>query len=368
MSARIHLIVGDEYLATTKAKALVATLVDNPEDQVSLDVIDGQCDATDKAVDSVGRCLEALTTLGFFGGRKAVWFRGVSFLTDTVAGRTERTKVALGRLADCLKKGLPPEVGLVITTGQIDKRYALYKALAQVGEIHDVSLGEKRGTGPDPLRTILEQALQQAGIQITGEAREAFLARMGSDARTLVSEVSKLVAYLGRRTSITVQDVEAVTSFSRDAVSWDIQDAFGRREIGSAMAIMRRLLFQRESGVALISLLEARIRDLIAYREALDRQWVTLGGRDPAWQAMPPEGESMLTLALGKSPRTLHPFRLKLLLEQARRFSMAELRACQRAALKAHQQLVTTSLPTAYVLDMLLLTANPRRPAARASR
>jgi DNA polymerase III delta subunit len=137
------------------------------------------------------------------------------------------------------------------------------------------------------------------------------------------------------------------------------------------LAVMRRLLFQRETPMAMIALLEARIRDLIVYREAMDRGWLRLvaGARNATWGTMPPEGESLLVTALGRDYRSIHPFRLKLLVEQAAGFSLAELRRCQRTAAAAHRQLVTSSLPATLILDMMVIRAlQPARGRAASAR
>ncbi len=362
MASNIHLVAGDEFLATEKSRELLAGLVDDPRDPMALETIDGQADSQDQALQAIGRCLEALMTVGFFGGRKAVWFRGVSFLTDNKVGRLAGVKAALTRLAERLKDGVPAEVGLVVSTVQIDKRYALYKALQGVGTVHDVSLEEKKGGG-NPVRRLLDDTLKTSGATMSEDAREAFLMRVGADGRTLVSEVNKLLTYIGDRRAVAMADVVAITSHSREAVAWDIQDAFGERDTGRAMGVLRQLLFQRETPMGVIFLLEGRIRELIVLREALDRRWVRLGGgRDGlSWDGLPPEGEWLLGTAFGKDPRGVHPYRLRRLLEQARGFTLTELRRCQQAAMLAHRRMVTTSLPPALVLETFLLQAVPAR-------
>lgn len=371
MANCIHLASGDEFLATAKAKALLEEFLPPPQDPLALEVIDGRCDTADQAVEAVGRCMEALATLGFFGARKGVWFRWVNFLTDTPVGKVERVKAALGRLAEMLKRGLPPEVALVITAEQVDKRYAFYRAIAEVGAFHDLAVTDKRGAGQDQIRHILEDCLTSHGLQMRAEVQQSFLERVGADMRTLTTEVAKLAAYAGTRRALTVADLDAVTSWSKDAAAWDIQDAFGRRDMPGCLAVMRRLLFQRETPMAMIALLEARIRDLIVYREAMDRGWLRLvaGARNATWGTMPPEGESLLVTALGRDYRSIHPFRLKLLVEQAAGFSLAELRRCQRTAAAAHRQLVTSSLPATLILDMMVIRAlQPARGRAASAR
>ncbi|MDA0576800.1 MAG: DNA polymerase III subunit delta [Verrucomicrobia bacterium] len=369
MGSSIHLIFGDEYLAVAKAKQLVAAAVPDPNDSVSVEVIDGQCDTVDSCVTAIGRCREGLSSLGLFGGARAVWLRGVSFLIDTPAGRSERVKAALARLADMLKQGLPDGVALVISAARVDKRTAFYKQIKELGVIHEFAVSEKSGQLGAHAEAVIAGALEQCGITMAGDVRQAFQEKVGSDTRTILGELQKLATYVGARKAATVADIEAITSPARDAAAWDIQDAVGRRELARALSITRRLLFQRESPMALIALIENRLRDLIVLREAMDRGWLQVSGRNARWGQLSAGAAAALTDGLGKDYQGTHPYRLWLLCEQAQCFSGAELARAMTRAMGAHRQLVSSSVPGPLVLELLLvrmLSKSPARAQARA--
>lgn len=362
MAKRIHLVFGDEYLATAKAKSIVAISVPDALDPLAVETVDGQRDTVAEAVEALGRCREALGTLGFFGGgKKVVWFRGVSFLTDTPAGRSEHVKTALGRLTEMLKRGLSDGVVLVLSAPRVDKRTAFYKAMQELGEVHEFAVPDKPGpANRQRAGEVVDGALEQAGVAMSGEVREAFLEKVGNDTRTILNEVGKLATYLGKRRAATMEDMEAITSTSRDAAAWDIQDAVGERSLGKALAVARRLIFQRESPMALIALIENRLRDLIVYREALDRGWL----RDGRWARLPEGAEVLLADGLGKDYHGMHPFRLGILARQAQKFSGRELARALQQAMVAHRQLVTSSVPAPMVLELLMLRILAKAPAA----
>ncbi|MCE9613157.1 MAG: DNA polymerase III subunit delta [Lentisphaerae bacterium] len=357
MAAAIHLVFGDDYLTAAKAKALVASSLGEVQDPLSSEVIDGQVDTTEEAILSLARVREAVGTLGFFGGRKVVWFKGVNFLTDTQVGRTEKVKSAVGRLAEMLKTGLPPAVVLIISAPRIDKRFALYKVLQGIAELHEFAVPDKPGHVRQYAEAVLEGGLKQAGITMRGEVRQVFLDRVGADTRTVLNELNKLATYLGSRKSATLDDIEAVTSASRDAVAWDIQDALGLRDLGRSISLLRRLLFQRESTMGMISLIENRLRDLIVYREAMDQGWLQVprGGGNASWGRLPAGADSLLSEGLGRDFRSMHPFRLGILAKQAQNYTARELQRALALAMAAHRQLVTSSLPGPLVLEMLLI-------------
>jgi hypothetical protein len=138
-----------------------------------------------------------------------------------------------------------------------------------------------------------------------------------------------------------------------------------------ALAVVRQLLFQKESPIGILIAINSRVRDLIVYREALDNGWLSAGrgyrGKPQlAWGDVPPQIEAVFAEQFTRDPRQGHPFRIGLLAEQARNFSPARLARCQAAVLEAHTTLVSTGAPARLVLELLLvrMLKRGRRPVA----
>jgi len=91
------------------------------------------------------------------------------------------------------------------------------------------------------------------------------------------------------------------------------------------------------------------------YREGLDRRWLIPQRGGGAWVEVPAEVEAAFSQDFEKDPRATHPFRAGKLLDQARLFTMAQLRECQRALAGAHEALVSSGVPQSTVLEMLLV-------------
>ena len=66
-----------------------------------------------------------------------------------------------------------------------------------------------------------------------------------------------------------------------------------------------------------------RVRDLLIYREAIDRQWMvkkTVYGKESyAWGTLPPGIEQTFPQEMENAPRTMYPFRAAILAKQATR-------------------------------------------------
>ncbi|MDA0989182.1 MAG: DNA polymerase III subunit delta [Verrucomicrobia bacterium] len=358
MKASAYLFHGtDEYLVNQQAKALIGDLLPPDDQAFGLETLESQADTVDQAVAAIGRCREALGTLGFLGGKKVVWFKDVNYLSETVVGRSESTKTALAALAGTLKDGLSADTTLIVTAPKADKRFVLYKTIDRVGDIRAFDIPDQGYKGRRQAAERLVVCLKEAGLKMGETVREQFLDKVGNDTRHIVNEIAKLMTYLGERRDVSIADVTSVTSACAEAVAWDLADAYGRRKLGDSLAITRRLLFQRESPMALIGVIQGRVRDLLIYREALDRGWMQAGKSHGsfAWGRVPPSGEVLYKERFSRDPRAVHPFRASILAEQASNFAMRELRRCQRAAVSAHWQLVSSSLPQALILEMMLV-------------
>ena len=367
MGSAVYLIYGDdEFLVTSRAREIIDGLIPEEDRTLGLETIDGRAETVAVAAEALEKCLEAVNTLGFFTARKVVWLRDATCFAENVIGKSETVKTRADRLGSTIKNGLPPEVVLVISSPAVSKRYAFYKACKAAGEIEEFSVSEKAYVAEKQAASYLGEVLRKAGIKMAPDVSALFLEKAGTDSRQTVNEVEKLSLYLGERKQATLDDVRAITCSSRGALAWDLADAVGQRETERALTVLRQLLFQRESSVGLIMALGSRIRDLLLYREAQDRGWLKVrkeGYRDVVdWNGLPADMEEVMSEGLNRDPRKVHPFRAGLLARQARKYTMRELRRCQRAILRAHEQIVSSSKPDSIVLELLLvrMLAKPR--------
>jgi DNA polymerase-3 subunit delta len=362
MSASVHLIFGqDSYQVDAKVKALIDEHVPPEQQAFGLDCIDGRAGVIDEALAALARCRESLNTVGFLGAAKVTWLKDASFLGEDVQGRSEQVKERVNALADAIKAGLPDGVCLVVTAPQVSKRSAFYKACDKVGVVQEFAVSEKAWEVEKTSRQQLAEGLKRIGLRMSRDTTDAFLAKAGSDTRQIVNELEKLSLYLGKdRRDVQPADVAALTCASREAAAWDLVDAFGERRLASALTATRRLLFQKESPIGLVLALGRRVRDLMLYREALDRGWLRLRdagrGVHPEWGNLAPEIDSAFG-SLSKDPREAHPFYAGKLAAQARRFSLAELRTCSRLIQDTHSRLVSSRLPEAVTLELMLIRA-----------
>jgi DNA polymerase-3 subunit delta len=368
MPVPVHLAFGDEYLASQQARQVLAKLVPKSEEALGLETVDGAADNADEALIAIRKCQESLFTRGFFGGRKAVWLRDATFLAGNALGQAAAVKEAIEGLLGALRKGLPDGHALVITATGVDRRMGFYKFCDQNGQVYEFAGPEKASQVAKHARGIAEQVFNKAGLSFSNAAMDLFMNRVGEDTRQIVNEVEKLSAYLGAESrSVTENDVAAIVSYSRDVPAWDLADAFGNRDLAQALRVLRQLLFQKVWPGLLLIAIQGRIRELLVYREALDRGWLSVGGREASWKTLPDETEQAFKAAFERDPRKLHPYVVGIRARQAANFTMRELLACQREAVAAHETIVSSTTPERWVLESLLTRCLGVRRQARSA-
>jgi DNA polymerase III subunit delta len=204
----------------------------------------------------------------------------------------------------------------------------------------------------------VRDAFQEAGLKISAELIPVFLNRTGGDTRQIRNEVEKLFLFLGDRKDVRTEDISAIVSPSREAVAWDLTDAFGKRNVPKAMAVLRHLFSQKESPQMIIGMLESRLRDLMVLRQCLDKRWIRFYRKgewvNADWSAGP-EADDWLK-ALPKDPRTLNKFRVGFMVEDASRYSFEELLRAHRLITAAHEKMVSSPVPSEILLEHLLIS------------
>jgi DNA polymerase III subunit delta len=354
----VHLVFGeDEYLVSTSAKDLVDRLCPKADQAFGLEIVEARVDLVADAIAAIGRCLDGLRTLGFLGGRKVVWLRDATFLGSGVIGESADVKNRLDDLVKLIKAGLPQGQMLVVSALKVDGRSAFFKACQSAGNVTKFELPDKSYQLEQQARGTASDAFRKIGLSIGPDALEEFLDKTGTDTRQIVQEVEKLSVYLGDRKSVQVADVQAIVSPSREAISWDLADAVGNRDLAGTLKVLRQLLFQGENEVGLIISLENRFRDLLMYREAMDRKWLNVSGQEPwlkvEWRESP-EVDAFAS-ALSKDPRATNIYRAGKLVAQAKRYSRQELIRCQALTLSAHETIVSSTSAKELMLEFLLI-------------
>jgi DNA polymerase-3 subunit delta len=352
----------DEYLVGLNARRKVDELCPEEEQALSLEIIDGDVGVIDDAAARIDQCLAAFRTLGLFGGRKIVWFRGITFFSNSVIMKNDRVKHLLGELAGDLKAGLADEQFLILSAAGIDRRSAFYKALKEVCEIKEYDVPERDYEARPVAIQRAETLFKREGYSIDSNANDAFIDKVGFDTRQIINEAEKLVLYKGSDKTITVEDIQAITSASGEALAWDLTDAVAERRLGDAIRVFRQLLFQKENPVGLVIQIENLFQNLLRFREYMEAGWLRMNGNRIQWSSDP--GLDDYFSEMPDDPRKMHWFRASKIAGQAAPNSVARLAACKKLVVDTHERMLSEgSIPHDLMVETLLsrLCAPARR-------
>jgi DNA polymerase III delta subunit len=278
----LHLIIGeDDFLVESAAKRIVG-------DGVGLEVVDS-ADSTN-AESQLGdlRAADAsFSTPPFLDPRKVTWWKNVHFLPGSSRRQaSEEVKTALEKFARKLAGAeMPDNQDFIITAPHLLKTSVFAKTLASAAEVVSFAAGKPWEAAKAASARTVDYAAA-LGLVFAPGAAELFVSRVGTDSRSLMSELGKMRDYLGEGNgTITAADIAEITSqgVGVEPEVWAVTDALGERNVAKALEAARR--FENENGFAVFisGVVERFFRQLVELKAASER-----GSLDEAVKGMSP--------------------------------------------------------------------------------
>lgn len=267
---QILLIVGDDdYTAECEAKQAISKHV--PEDcrSSAVETVSGAASNAESQIASIRGCLASIQTPPFLDPVKLTWWKDVSFLPGGGRGGkiSDEVKEALERFAgDLAANPLPENQMLVITAAKLLKTSIFAKRMKEIAEIKDCSIPDRSKDRAAAALARLPELAKRENLEFAQGADRAFVAKAGTNMRTIASELAKMRDYIGDgRNTVTAEDVAAITSAGGDEIEiWEMTEALASRNPARIVSTLRN--FQGDSGWAIMlsTMIERWFRDLIA--------------------------------------------------------------------------------------------------------
>jgi DNA polymerase-3 subunit delta len=362
--APLVLVYGDDDFAVKQRAKQLYTQWCDELGGMDHETIDATVGNSDEAARAVAKLREALQTLPFFGGGKAIWFRDCNFLGSDKTSTSNLVTETLSSLADELKTFNWQGVRLVISAADVDKRRGFFKTIEKTGATEAFvgwSLDQKDWADQAELWAV--KTFKERGKQISDEALGELVTRVGPNARALATEVEKIALFVGDRAQINFDDVDAICARNKQARAFALADAFGDRNLPKLLKCLDEELWEirlkidkDKSTIGLLYGLIGKVRTLILLHEFVRHGWLKPGSSyDQVKAQLTRVPAEQLPADKKYNPLAMHPFVVSNALRQVRNYTQPELVRAMDLLLQANRKLVSSSLDDALVLQQTLV-------------
>lgn len=301
--APVYCIYGEEsYLIEETIKRLKQALNQHEETEMTI------FDLEESPVDYV---LDEADTFPFLSEKKLIIAKNASFLKAADRDK-EKIDHDLKRLEHWLSN--PPDFSITVFVApyeKLDERKKITKKMKEQSVmLHAESLSV------NDLGVWIRTEFESYGKSIGDEAVDKLVEMVGPNMMQLQSEIEKISLYLGDESTVHVQLVEDLVAKTLEHDAFKMLNAYLARNHKEAIEIYHDLLRQKEEPIMLVGLLASNIRTM---NNVFYLQKKGYGG---------PQIAKILKI---------HPYRVKLMLEQRNRPS-------EKRLLKALNQLAEIDL------------------------
>lgn len=321
--APVYCLVGEEtYFIDETLNRLKKALASTEDAEIM------SFDLEESPVDFV---LDEADTFPFFSDKKLIIAKNASFLKATEKGK-EKIDHDLGRLENWLKN--PSDFAVTVFIAPYEKLDERKKITKQMKQNSVMLIAEP--LKENDLNVWVLSAVKSYGKTINNDAIDKLVEMVGVNMLQLQKEIEKLALYLGDDQVITVNLVEDLVAKTLEHDAFKMLNAYLAHNNAEAIQIYHDLLRQKEEPIMLVGLLSSNIRTMnnVFY---LQRK-----GYHPTQIA---------------KQLKVHPYRVKLMLEQKSRPSEERLLKALNKLSEIDLMLKSVSGNRERYLEMFLLKA-----------
>ncbi len=307
---QVYLLTGEEaYLKNRYKKRLKDALV-GEDDLMNFTSFAG------KGID-VRQVIDRAETMPFFAERRLILIEDSGFF-----------KNACPELAEYLPT-MPKETFVVFVESEVDKRGKLYKAVKSLGRIVELGRQDARTLTAWVLGT-----LKKERKNITQDALNLFLEKVGDDMENIANELEKLLCYTAEQGAIGAADVEAVCTETTENKIFDMIRAVAERKQRQALDLYYDLLSLKEPPMRILFLIARQFNQMYQIKDLKEQGF---------------DGGTIASRA------GVAPFVAKRSLAQAARFSKERLREAVEDCVEMETAVKTGRLGDRLAVELLIV-------------
>ena len=174
------------------------------------------------------------------------------------------------KLGELFARGLPAGNCIIMTADTVDKRKKIFKIFSDAGVVHYFGEVKKEYARKEILQKEAQKLLDGCGKKMSPAAWIALGGKTGFDFRRSMSELEKLVSFVGERTLVEKDDVEEVVGMTKEDSIFDLTTALSEKNQLAALAALRALLDQGTHHLMILTMIVREIRLLLQARILVD--------------------------------------------------------------------------------------------------
>ncbi len=318
----IYLLLGREaFLMQETVQLIINAALNDEEKDFNLSIYDMEETSIDTAI-------EDAETLPFMGEKRVVIIKNPFFLTSEK--KKEKVEHKLDKLEQYLNSPAPYTILLFVAPYEkLDERKKITKLLKKQSIVLEMnSLSEK-----DTSEWITEMAEQEV-VYFSKEAIDELMVLTAGDLMILNQELKKISTYVGEGGQVSPDIIRLLVPRTLEQNIFELIDNVIHRRSSEALRIFYDLLKNNEEPIKILSLLVNQFRLILQVKE--------LSGTGYGQQQI-------------ANTVKVHPFRVKLALQQAKLFNSDELAKILLELAEADYQMKTGKKDKQLVLELFLL-------------
>lgn len=291
----------EEYLHSLVKEKVTKLMLGDNKNEFNFGVFDMETTSLDQA-------LEEAESLPFFDSYRLLMIENPYFLTG------ERSKADIDHDVDWLIEYIknPADFTYLIIFApyeKVDGRKKIVKTLKKEAVVIDANPPYE-----NEIKDYVGSYLSEEGYKITPQGLERLLQLSDAQITKIMGELEKLKVYKIETKEITAEDVDALVPIQLEQNVFELNDLVLKRDVDGAITLFQDLLLQGEDPIKLIALMSSQFRILLQSKILKEKGYQ--------------QNEMAKVLKV-------HPYRIKIALQQVRYFPKHILSAAHRGLIDA---------------------------------
>ena len=280
-SPRFTFVCGeDDFWVARRAREIYQRLSKEALDPAfGCEIVVGSAGNVAEVEKAVNEFTIAVQSIPLFGDRKVVWFKDITFLADSVTGRSQGTLAQVTNMRGLLESLDPAAVAVILSASPVDRRRSFPRWCSKNADYHLADSG-KPAEKEAHLRDLINRESKRFGINIPYSAVNILMGKLNGNARLAVEEVRKLATYLGDRPEEVTEELlsELVPNFG-EGDFFEPVEAFFSLKLEWTLNALRRYFFNAKDARPLLTMLQNRNRLMIQLKVLLMSGQIQRGPR-----------------------------------------------------------------------------------------